>query len=279
MQRRMVFRFCAVVLGLCIGGSAAARTRSLAEQPIVRHKVELRDKRLEIAPTFEASIAAEFKHTISGGLKIEYHITDTLSIGALGFFGTGINTGLLDQIVTSLPTMQPEEDLREPLQSQALQHANTIPIHGGVGITFTPWFGKLGLFGRAFFSYDVYISGGFGFAITENTFPGEDREAVCDRDCDNPDPARRIFDDPRNDGPHNAGFNPGIQYGGGLHLYFSNFAALDLSIRNYMFADNPSGFDVNFDQRVTNEDRRFLSHLFVGVGLSFYLPPRPKISR
>jgi hypothetical protein len=135
----------------------------------------------------------------------------------------------------------------------------------------------MGLFGRAFLSYDVYFSGGFGFAITENEFSGEDDVTVCDARCD--DPEGQMFTDPRNDGPHNAGFNPGVQFGGGLHIYFSNFAALDLYLRNYMFTDNPSGFDKTFDKAVTDEDRSFSSHLFVGVGLSLFLPPKPRISR
>lgn len=259
-----------------LSAPALART-PLSEQPAVRHKYELRQRRLEVTPTFEASVAADFKHTLSGGLKLEYHITDALSIGALGFFGTGIDTGLLDQIVTSLPDAPDEE--RTPSKQQALDHANTIPIHGGAGLTFTPWFGKMGLFGRAFLSWDFYISGGFGFAITKNEYDGADDGAVCDSGCTDPDPAKRLFTDPRNDGPGNAGFNPGVQFGGGLHVYFSNFAALDLSLRNYMFTDNPSGFDFNFDQKVDAEDRRFLSHLFVGVGVSFFLPPKARVSR
>ncbi len=263
----------AVFLVAAAASEASART-PLSEQPAVRHKFELRKGRLEIAPTFEVSIAAYFKHTVSGGLKLEYHLTDTLSIGALGFFGTGFNTGLMDQIVTSLPTQTGDDPT--PSQAQALEHVNTIPIHGGIGLTFTPWFGKMGLFGRAFLSYDIYITGGFGFAQTKNEFDGEDDVTTCELEGA---PEERCSNDARNDGPHNAGFNPGVQFGGGLHVYFADFAALDLYLRNYMFTDNPSGLDFNGDLGVTGADRRFLSHLFVGVGLSFYLPPRAKISR
>jgi outer membrane beta-barrel protein len=267
-----------MALALGVASSAWAQRQPLSEQPAVRHKFELRDKRFEIVPTFEASVAAEFKHTLSGGLRLEYHLTDSLSIHALGFFGTSLNTGLLDQIIDSLPPSMPDDE-PTPSQAQALEHANTIPIHGGAGLTFTPWFGKLGLFGRAFLSYDIYFSGGFGFGVTKNEFDGEDDVTVCDSNCMDPDPTRRLNNDPRNDGPHNAGFNPGVQFGGGLHLYFSNFAGLDLYLRNYMFTDNPSGFDVNNDRMVTAEDRKFISHLFVGVGISLFIPPRPNISK
>jgi hypothetical protein len=46
-----------------------------------------------------------------------------------------------------------------------------------------------------------------------------------------------------------------------------------------MFADNPSGFDQNFDLQVDNNDRRFMNHLFVGVGVSLFFPPKIQISR
>jgi outer membrane beta-barrel protein len=259
----------ALSMGLVAGPAGA---EPLSEQPAVRHKYELRSHRFEITPTFEASLAAYFKHTLAGGLKLEYHITDSLSVGGMVFFGTGINTGLMSQIVDSLG---PDEKADQtPSQSQALDHVNTIPVHGGLGVTFTPWFGKLGLFGRAFLSYDIYVSGGFGFAQTSNKFSGGDDETMCEHCSD-----ASQQNDPNNDGPHNAGFNPGVQFGGGLHVYFSGFAGLDVYIRDYMFTDNPSGLDFNHDKLVTNADRRFLSHLFVGVGVAFFLPPKAKISR
>jgi hypothetical protein len=46
-----------------------------------------------------------------------------------------------------------------------------------------------------------------------------------------------------------------------------------------MFTDNPSGLDFNYDLKVDDSDRRFLSHLFVGIGIAIYLPPRADISK
>jgi len=264
-----------LAVSVLLSGPAAWAT-PLSEQPAVRHRYELRANRFEITPTFEASLAAYFKHTLAGGLKIEYHLTDALSIGVLAFFGTGINTGLMDQIVDSLP---PDPEAVTPSKTQALEHVNKIPVHGGAGLTFTPWFGKMGVFSRAFLSYDIYISGGFGFAQTKNDYTGDDAATKCDAKCEDPDPANRMFTDPRNDGPHNSGFQPGVQFGGGLHLYFSDFVGLDIYVRDYMFTDNPSGLDFNFDKQVTDSDRRFLSHLFVGVGVAFFLPGKAKISK
>jgi outer membrane beta-barrel protein len=265
-------------LGLFLAPAvASARDNPLAGQPAVRNKVEYRDLRLEVTPTFEGTIKADFRHTLSVGAKIEYHLTDYLSVGGMIFYGFSPNTGLFNQIKSTLPESAAEYPT--PSQEDAEQHANKMPLHGGAGITFTPWFGKLSIFGKAFIDYDIYISGGFGFAKTENAYPGSDTETTCELRCSDPNPDRRRSNDPRNDGPHNAGFNPGFQVGAGMHFFFNRFMALDLSVRNYVFSDNPSGLDFDADLDVDGDDRRFLSHLFVGVGISFYLPPAAKISK
>lgn len=273
----------AALVAISIGAAAPAvaqtRTSPLEGQPAVRHKYELRQSRFEITPTFEASISAPFKNTFAGGLKLEYHLSDAFSIEAMGFFGVDSNTGLMNQIVTSLPDSPNPTDPLAPTKQQALDHANKIPFHGGIGLTFTPWAGKLSLFSKAFVAYDVYVSGGFGFAKTENSNSGDDTATTCDANCTDANPANHMFTDPRNDGPHNAGFNPGVQFGGGLHVFFSDWTAVDLYVRDYMFTDNPSGLDYNFDGKVDDSDRRFLSHLFVGIGIAFYLPSTAKISR
>jgi len=276
------FRVYAVasILGVATAASADTRTSPLEGQPAVRHKYELRDNRFEITPTFEASISAPWKNTFSGGLKLEYHITDALAIDGLIFFGTSVNTGLLNQVVDSLPAAEQAATVDPtPSKADALNHANSIPLHGGVGLSFTPWFGKLSLFSRSFLAYDFYLSGGFGFAQTKNDFAGGDNDTVCDANCSDANTSNRVFNDPRNDGPHNAGFQPGIQFGGGLHVFFSDWGAVDLYVRDYMFTDNPSGLDYNHDSKVDDSDRRFLSHLFVGVGIAIYLPATAKISR
>jgi outer membrane beta-barrel protein len=263
---------------------ASARKSPLAGQPAVRHKYEYRASRIEVTPTFEGSVGAQYQHTLSGGVLIEYHLSDSLSIGGSALFGANIRTGLYDEIRSSLPT-DPSTPLPQPTQTVADAHVNKMPVHGSIHATFTPTFGKMAFFGKSFIAYDIYFFGGFGFAQTTNSFGDQgvpnasDDTTTCEVRCDDPDPEARRSTDPRNDGPHNAGFNPGIAFGGGLHIYFNRWVALDLSLRNYMFSDNPSGLDFDHDLDVDSGDRRFMSHLFVGVGVSLFLPPKAKISR
>lgn len=258
---------------------AEARKNPLAGQPMVRHKMELRLKRFEVAPTFEASVQADYQHTLSGGLKAEYHLTDNLSFGGVFFFGGGIDTALASQIRDSLPETQTPGD-PTPDRDDFNSHLNSIPIHGGVHATFTPWFGKMALFGKAFVNFDMYLTGGLAFAMTKNPNEDPDLGTGCTPTIDDPAAEGNArYNDPRNDPPCNSGFRPGIQLGAGMHVFVNKWVAIDFSFRNYMFTDNPSGLDFTGDLKVDEDDQRFMSHLFFGVGVSLFLPPKIKISK
>ncbi len=270
----------AAVAAVFVPGSASARKSPLEGQPDVRNKYELRLLRFEVAPTFEATVQADYKHTVSGGLKLEYHITDSLSFGGMIFFGTGLDTALTESVRDSLPTTVGGGD-PTPTRDQFNSHLNTMPLHGGVGATFTPWFGKISLFSKLYLAFDIYVSGGFGFASLANDFGEDDCTPAQDGSTIDPVTGAEVdrFDDPRNDCPYNSGFKPGIQVGVGMHIFINKWVALDISFRDYFFKDNPSGQDFNADRKVDGSDPRFLGHLFVGVGVSFFLPPKVKISR
>jgi hypothetical protein len=62
-------------------------------------------------------------------------------------------------------------------------------------------------------------------------------------------------------------------------VFLSDFIALDLTVRDYAFTDNPSGADFNADRAVTDDDNRFLHHLFFGVGVSIMIPTTVKRTR
>ena len=87
---------------------------------------------------------------------------------------------------------------------------------------------------------------------------------------------------PNNDPTLNSGSRVGLYLGGGIHVFLSDFLALDLTVRDYAFSDNPSGADYNADLFVgTNkltgdDDNRFLHHLFFGAGISIMFPTTVK---
>lgn len=259
------------------------RTNDLASQPAVRNRLLLVAKRFEITPLFESTVNADFRHFVGGGLKLEYHFTDKLSVGALGVFSTAIDTGLVDKIVPTLPDQMSEDNPLEPTKDQFNGHLNKMPFHGAVYVSLTPWYGKLAAFNTAFVNFDFYFQAGLAFAqldsncpitVCSDTSPGVSRP-------DPTDPDETIPPDflPANDPPLNSGNRIGAYLGAGIHVFLTEAIALDFTVRDYAFSDNPSGADYNADRVVSDDDSRFLNHLFMGVGLSIMLPLKAKRTR
>lgn len=253
---------------------------SLAEQPAVRHRLLLVRGRFELTPAFEANVNADYKYTLSGGLRAEYHLSDMLSFGAVGFYGVSVNTGLTGRILDSLDPNSPPGD-PDPTPTEYEQHLNDIPIHGAAYVSITPWYGKLAAFGASFVNFDFYFSGGLAFAQLASdcdpTVCSDDRPGIP-ATIEDPETGENIVvpdNNANDDPPVNNGNKLGLFLGGGIHVFLSNSIALDFTVRNYLFRNNPSGLDTNFDYLVGGGDNRLLNHLFLGVGASVFFPMRP----
>jgi len=271
----------AVVGLLALTGEAYAEVRKndLASAVAVRRRRLLVKKRFEVAPLFESTINADFRHIIGGGAKLEYHLTDKLSIGVVGVASTALNTKLVDKIVPSLE-MDVDNQTREPSRREFTDRLNKMPLHGAAYVSLTPWYGKLAAFSQAYVAFDFYFQAGVAFASLKSNCPAE----ICSdpapgQSTPNPnDPNESIPADgnPNNDPPLNSGSRVGLYLGGGIHVFLNDFLALDMTVRDYAFTDNPSGADFNADLFVSNDDNRFLHHLFFGVGISVMLPTTVK---
>lgn len=289
----------ALLFLVAAGGSASAERErnALAKEPAVRHRLLLVKGRFEVQPLFESTINADFRHILGGGLKLEYHFSDMLSFGALGVFSTSINTALVGKITDTLETegncvdsMGDAVDCdqtREPSKEEFLQHLNKMPIHGAAYVSLTPWYGKLAAFSTAFVNFDFYFQAGVAFAKLDSSCDAD----ICDDDApglSTGDPEMPIppDDNPNNDPPLNSGNRIGLYLAGGLHVFLNDFIALDFSVRDYAFSDNPSGADYNADLFVCDKDvfdcksdSRFLHHIFAGFGVSIMFPMTAKRTR
>jgi outer membrane beta-barrel protein len=282
MKNHTALAVVAVVTGLGVSGDVYAEGRrlsSLSSDVAVRHRRLLVKKRFELAPLFESTINADFRHIVGGGAKLEYHLGDMLSIGVIGVASTALNTKLVDKIRPTLE-MTSDPKTREPSQREFIDRLNTMPIHGAAYVSLTPWYGKLAAFSQAYVAFDFYFQAGLSFAQLKSNC-GID---VC---YDNglshldPDPAHLgdtipPDNNPNNDFPLNDGSRIGLYLGGGIHVFLNDFIALDMTVRDYAFTDNPSGADFNADLLVSSADNRFLHHLFFGVGISVMLPTTVK---
>lgn len=279
-KRYSAITACALLMGAALASSPstaqAERKGMLDDVPAVRHRLLMVKKRFELSLTTEATINSDFRHTLGAGVKLEYHMSDLLSFGVIGIVGTSINTGLTDKIIDTLPTAgdRPMGD-PTPTKDEFESHLNKMPLHGAAYVAVTPWYGKLAAFGKFFVNFDFYFQGGLAFAnlkadcsdsLCNDKFAGGGTDSMG---------GIVLNDDlPYNDPTLNSGFQPGLYLGGGIHVFLNDYIALDLTVRDYIFKDNPSGLDFNADLAVTEDDNRFLNHLFMGVGISILLPTK-----
>ncbi len=285
----------AVVATFAVSGAvspsahAERRQNTLAADVAVRHRRLLVKNRFEFTPLFESTINADFRHVLGGGAKLEYHLSDMFSIGAIGVASTSLDTKLVDKIVPTLMTQTQKQQMvgmgvnvREPSQEEFLDRLNTMPFHGAAYASLTPWYGKLAAFGQAYVAFDFYFQAGVAFAqlnsdcpvtICSDKFPGQSHTIT------NPDGTTDTVPpdlNPNNDPPLNNGGRVGLYLGGGIHVFLNDFLALDMTVRDYAFTDNPSGADFNADLFVSTADNRFLHHLFFGAGVAIMFPTTVK---
>ena len=277
---KKLFVFGSALLGILVATNQEARAErrlnDLHEQVAVRHRRLLVKNRFEFTPLFESSIDADFKHIIGGGVKLEYHLSDMWSIGAIGVASTAINTSLTNRILNSGLPGSPD-GTRTPTMDQFTDHLNAMPFHGAAYLSLTPWYGKLAAFASAYVAFDFYFQAGISFAQLTSNCPSSVCSDTHPGVPDPNDPSNGPDLNPNNDPPLNDGTRLGLYLGGGIHVFLSDFLALDLTVRDYAFSDNPSGADYNADLYVGNnpmlgDDNRFLHHLFFGAGLSIMFP-------
>ena len=86
------------------------------------------------------SIAADLKHTIAPGAKIEYKLNDWIWLGGtIGFGAVNFNTGVFDRTLETLPmTTDPTGQARAPTRDQANDRARTIGLMGDARVSFSP---------------------------------------------------------------------------------------------------------------------------------------------
>lgn len=277
-QRSLQFITCLGLVLVATTAIAKEAKNPLDGQPAVRHRIELREGRFEVGPSFSFTLNRAVRDSVLFGVKLNYHIFDTFSVGAEVAGGLAYNTGLANELKDSY-----EENKEQALWDKKQKRMSDLVMAGDIRATWTPIYGRIAVFSKLFVLYDLYLFGGFGMAYTKNSadstdFPNEDVDAT------------------------NEGFRPGLTLPGiGMHIYFNNWVSLGLEVKNIMFEDNETGADqtrglqddeiaqfaacgntitANCSPYLVNgDDRTFSMHWLIGVNVTFFLPLEPNISR
>jgi outer membrane beta-barrel protein len=248
----------AIGLGAPMIAQAQERKSPLADAPAIRRRVELRDKRFEIGVGAGSTLGQDFYHAVMVTGRLGFHITDWLSLAAVGGFNLTpkFKTSFHERLMEVLPTMKGAD--RTPTRDEALAGMNRIGEMFAGQIELIPFTGKFALFSKLFMNYDFYAFGGPGFINFKS-------DTACASGAEQPSCAV-------------TGLKIGANFGVGAHLFTNNFFALNFELRDILVRNNPAGRDETGDGVADSRDLSWDSNYILSLNLTFFLPATAPIS-
>jgi outer membrane beta-barrel protein len=249
----------------------AQRRSPLADAPAIRKRVELRQSRFELGAGIGSTVNETFYHGVLADVHLGFHITDWLSVSALGTFNvSSIATGFNDQLGSKLS--DPGVG-RVPGKTEARAGMNKEASIIGGRVEVTPFTGKFSLFGNLFAHYDFYVFG--GAALVNLKAVNANANVVSCSDSISQTSSTCVV----------SGSKVGGMGGVGFHSFFNNYLALSVELRDLLFKDNPAGRGVvvtgvipGGQPEVSNKDLTWSSHVMAIIGLTVFFPTTASIS-
>jgi outer membrane beta-barrel protein len=284
-------RFITIAALLTIGFTSTAAyadaKNPLDGQPAVRKRTLYLPKRFEIAPQIGLTYLQDFKNSFLIGVKMEYHFIEYLSVGVFfDYAAVNWDTGLTNEIEDTLPDRLNRLTTVDPSPSKSIMYKalDTLLFKAGVYLAYTPWFGKLSLFGKLFGKFDLHVLAGAGFAYLKagNLSPVN---SSCAGDIDpNGTCEYALY---LNRKVENGGFKVGPLVGFGLRFFLLRWLALQFNFNTIIVKRNSAGFDKNGDTDPSNpnvvvidkKDESWENIMSFTIGVSFFLPTKAPTSR
>lgn len=258
-------------------------TGPLKGAPAVRRLRLYREGRIEIAPSFTATILDEYRRTLAVGARINYGITDWLAIGVFGSYGAvGMPTGLTEKIDDNAqrdpasPSMNLMNVSGAPGSGAFEKQVGSITYMALPQITAVPFRGKFALFQSVFADVDAFIFAGFGVVGTK-----ERKDCASFQECATRDRVEAQMDSKLKLAP---------TWGLGFNFYMSKAIALGFEWRMVPFAWNRAGFDSRGldqngaekssgefpDGKIDDKDSTYKFNQMLTISLGFSFPTQPK---
>lgn len=287
-MKKLLFTAIALMIGFCsVSASAQERKSILDGQPEVRRRVLFLPSRFEVTPHFGATYLQDFKHSLLVGVRAEYHALEWLSFGVFFDYAVAnIDTGLTNEIESTLPARLNTNTLVDPSPSKSIMKdaLDSLMFKAGVFVAYTPWFGKLSLFGKLFAKFDMHILVGAGFVMLKagtfdyNSGPDEDG---FDAECR--DTSKLCFAREKDNG----GIKIGPLFGFGLRFWALRWLAVAITFHTIVIKRNSAGFDRTGDTDpdfsnvlvIDKNDDSWEALMSFTIGVSFFFPmnaPRSK---
>lgn len=279
----------ATVLAVLTLGSAAAhaaRKNPLEGQPAVRKRVKFLRMRFEVTPRLGLTYLQDFKHNFLIGVSSEFHVASWLSFGVFfDYAAVSWDTQLTNEIEQTLPVNLNPNTRADPAPSKSIMKKalDTMLFQAGVYAAYSPWFGKLSLFGKIFAHFDFYILAGAGFAM----FKGGSLDINgCDGDIDPTGNCTTSVLYMKRDPNGGNEFKIGPLWGFGVRFRILRWMAIHMAFQDIIIKRNAAGFDRTGDTVpgtdvviVDKKDESWENLMTFTIGVSFLLPtaaPRSK---
>jgi len=277
----------ALLLGglVCLPAVARAekeRKSPLTDAPVVRKRVELRDKRFELGVGAGVTIGQDFYNALFVMPKLAFHFNDWLSLAVVGGYNvmpdwtSSFNNDIHDALAAKGDSGT-QANAKSPGADDARATMNHIAWAGLAQIEFIPLSGKIAILSSLFSYFDFYVLAGGGVVnlAAKGSQPGSCVRAPNDQES-NPDPRCKAV----------AGTRVAGNFGVGAHAFLNKWFALNLELHDLLYKNNASGRSVlgNLDkvdnQPVTSSrDEEWTNNFVFSLNLQFFLPTKPKISR
>ncbi len=204
--------------------------------------------------------------------------------------------GVTCQNVSAPCRLVGENDNPSPLRHDFKAGLTHAQWQSSADVVFTPFNGKLGLFSALFTEYDIYLYAGLGIMGWQQFYENAQSTAQLEgldirpqvNGQVNPFYCRNSMNGPQNSEcilhPVNAddGVKLGFSFGGGLNLFISDWAALNLEVQDIVTRLNLTGLNGTVDDvpPVSNgKDKDPFHNVTLQVGARFYVPFRAKRSK
>ena len=226
----------------------------------VQRKAYLLKNKWEITPMFGLAFNDRFVSTLAPGLSVAYHLAENFAIEAYGAFMLPSESALTEEILIEFK-LTPEVAKLTQMRWAA-----------GVGVQWSPIYGKVHIFDEYLGNFSIYIGAGIGAGQTRvRCTPGNELDPnrgfnppTCPAQDEQVSPleVNEVYE------PLSTKLMGSIS--GGIRFNFSNSIGLKIEVKDYIFAARvfrPQTSDAS-TQRFTDAIR---NNVFAQIGVSFLL--------
>jgi outer membrane beta-barrel protein len=259
-MRKVVALFLGTLVCLpAVAEAAKERKSPLTDAPVIRRRLELRDKRFEVGVGVGVTIGQDFYNALMVMPKLAFHFNDWISLAGVGGFNflPGWKSSFNKDVNSALPD-RGEPTIKSPYKDEAAWEMNRINYVLAGQIEFIPLSGKIALLSSLFSYFDFYVLGGAGVVNLVGAKSGD-----CP-DC-NGHPTKTT----------ELTINAGV----GVHAFVARWLALNIELHDFVYKNNASGRDVNGDKVVDNRDLEWSNNWVCSLNFQLFLPTKAKISR